>query len=573
MYNSRGICTIWEENSPDSLVDLAAQCVLRNPGTLFLNESDSAGSNVVLQEQSLRTEADQPSPLPALKLRSGVHLPTDLCDKLLSTLNDLGLDLDDRIVEAFGSSLTRCRLRRLNLCYSSVTDTALCRLLSKNCLRELDIIGCTYLTPETLEVLNQHSSNLVELNMTGQRDIGYETTGCIFPFSVIDDCSKCTTKSKSPGDCWGTFKTANGNDLAYDGSDMEEEWDEEDTDSMKYAKRGYILNAPALKRLSLRDVVICGSNYFPLLFDSLRNLTHLDLSNCLHREGMSNFDWLPKFFGNEENRLYYLVLHNVPELTEDAIVRNICQLKELRHLDISRFSNQGVANAEYKSPNVVLRAIVQSLPHLSSLDISGTNLAGTGTFEMSDKGYGTNDGVEMPKCDIPGLVSRVNRPLNFLGLYKTAHDACCRAHIPALEISGDATEEQTLVAGRHYLTRPNIMESVLNTLYSIFRVENCRNYKSALDVILMAMDRHPAEKVIQISGSASMYYVVRSNILDKINVKVKRKILSTVLNGMLAHKDDPIMMRNGCLTLCNFQIPQDFVSIPLYFQHFIFKVG
>ena len=41
------------------------------------------------------------------------------------------------------------------------------------------------------------------------------------------------------------------------------------------------------------------------------------------------------------------------------------------------------------------------------------------------------------------------------------------------------------------------------------------------------------------------------------NVKVKRKILSTLLNGMLNHKEDPTMMRNGCLTLCQFQIPAD----------------
>ena len=37
MYNS-GVCTVWEDNSPDSLVDLSAQCVLRNPHTLFADD-------------------------------------------------------------------------------------------------------------------------------------------------------------------------------------------------------------------------------------------------------------------------------------------------------------------------------------------------------------------------------------------------------------------------------------------------------------------------------------------------------------------------------------------------------
>ena len=115
------------------------------------------------------------------------------------------------------------------------------------------------------------------------------------------------------------------------------------------------------------------------------------------------------------------------------------------------------------------------MPQLSSLDISGTNLAGTGTFEYDNKpnlspklfksesdddedeadraqggpGDGDRGGADvgggggggpmaMPQCDIPGLMSRVDRPLNFLGLYKTSNDACYRAHIPALVVSAPA---------------------------------------------------------------------------------------------------------------------------------------
>ena len=45
-------------------------------------------------------------------------------------------------------------------------------------------------------------------------------------------------------------------------------------------------------------------------------------------------------------------------------------------------------------------------------------------------------GSGIVRCDIPGLVSRVEKPLDFLGLYKTEHEASLRAHIPAREISG-----------------------------------------------------------------------------------------------------------------------------------------
>ena len=67
-----------------------------------------------------------------------------------------------------------------------------------------------------------------------------------------------------------------------------------------------------LQRLSMRDMVVSGTNYFQLMFGTLTHLTHLDLSNCVHREGMSNFDWLSKYFSRPNSHLYYLVLHNVP---------------------------------------------------------------------------------------------------------------------------------------------------------------------------------------------------------------------------------------------------------------------
>ena len=35
IMNATGIRTVWEENSPDSLVDLSARCILRNPSILF----------------------------------------------------------------------------------------------------------------------------------------------------------------------------------------------------------------------------------------------------------------------------------------------------------------------------------------------------------------------------------------------------------------------------------------------------------------------------------------------------------------------------------------------------------
>lgn len=43
------------------------------------------------------------------------------------------------------------------------------------------------------------------------------------------------------------------------------------------------------------------------------------------------------------------------------------------------------------------------------------------------------------------------------------------------------------------------------------------------------------------------------------NIRVKRRILRTLLDAMLFHRGDPTMMRNGCLILCQFQIPADVI--------------
>ena len=125
-----------------------------------------------------------------------------------------------------------------------------------------------------------------------------------------------------------------------------------------------------------------------------------------------------------------------------------------RHLDISNHQE-----TIYVDPNRILARLVEGLPNLESLDISGTNLAGNGSYESASSAAesrsrpapassrGLNDlllngpspGSPLPagasECDIPGLLSRVNRPLEFLGLYKTTNDASMRTHIPAIKVT------------------------------------------------------------------------------------------------------------------------------------------
>ena len=89
---------------------------------------------------------------------------------------------------------------------------------------------------------------------------------------------------------------------------------------------------------------------------------------------------------------------------------------------------KGILSNYHLQSKQSLAMIVECLPSLTHLDISGTNLAGTGVAQFSAKEH-------YKSSDIPGLVCRANNPLQFLGLYNTAHSACRRHDIPALRVS------------------------------------------------------------------------------------------------------------------------------------------
>lgn len=188
-----------------------------------------------------------------------------------------------------------------------------------------------------------------------------------------------------------------------------------------FRPRRYVIDAPKLRRLTIH----CrGLAIFPLLLLKplqLHQLTHLDLS-----EYQANTTWAL----HELKNLKSLILHSV--LWSKEIIDWISTLHTLRHLDISQSNER---QGKYFNPNEVLAKLVTNLPLLESLDISGTNLAGTGSA-VPALTSGPSDGTEVHvRCDIPGLVSRVNRPLEFLGLYGTHHGACTRHDIPAKVVS------------------------------------------------------------------------------------------------------------------------------------------
>ncbi|XP_043063690.1 protein zer-1 homolog isoform X1 [Drosophila ficusphila] len=308
------------------------------------------------------------------------------------------------------------------------------------------------------------------------------------------------------------------------------------------------LTCPHLRRLVLNGVVM----HHRLQFAHLHDLGHLDLTSCV----LANFSLealvsLPN--------LHTLILFNVWPIANQ--LHAICCLRRLCTLDIS-ISSSGNGHGTYDLPDQTLEMLMDNLRHLTHLDISGTNLAGNGVAtkeSTSTSGSQSNIKVEQPfsLTDIPGLASRTQRPLQFLGLYHTAHWACKRHDIPALEVAGDANEQQILTAARYYHDRPVLLTRVLNDLYHLFRFENCKDIHTALDVVLSAMDRHLRFKHMQISGSATLFYIVKGRDRSKFGTQLRNHLIRTLLNGMEMHLTDDTMLRNGYLTLTQFHMPVD----------------
>ncbi|XP_011694768.1 PREDICTED: protein zer-1 homolog [Wasmannia auropunctata] len=431
-------------------------------------------------------------------LRKGIAFPSEICDKIIEYAQRSEATEDDDCFFSIFKNLAATRLKRVKISNCSLTDTSVQTLVNHK-LYDLELTDCSNVTELSIEHINANSENLHSLACHG--------TSMIIPSSLVNS-------------------------------------------SFNYYERGYVFNTPNLKRLALAHVGIFTTAEYLLLLAGLKNLTHLDLSNSCNIYTFEFYHLVPN--------LVSLTLYNVKVNTDPKpFVKNICQLKSLRHLDISQSSHK---QGQFDNPNKVLSDLVNGLPQLVSLDIGGTNLAGRGVAERP-----TDMNIEHTYfgqlSDIPGLASRIHKPLQFLGLYGTAHGACRRHDIPAKVVAGDANEDQILIAAHVCMdNKQELLQKVLSDLYHVFRYENCHRMDQALYTVLEAMEKHPAQKHIQISGSATLFYIVKMKEKGELVARMKRRIISTLLAGMSTHRDEETMMRNGCLALCQFRIPHDVMS-------------
>jgi len=489
--------TIWVKNSPSTLLKLAMQ--------------------YCLYHKEVFTDT---LPCGSFKLKDGLYLPVEICELLFNICIEENIIIDDNFTNIFADNQST-RLSHLTLNKSRLTDQGL-RCLAIHNLKKIYINNCPNLSTRGLENINDNSDNLISLHVENCE---------LFPDYLSD-------LSAAPG---------------------EEEFDEDDFNSIQesiYEKRRYILKAPRLKHLALKDLnIVQGRNYFNILCKALPNLSHLDLSGC----GLVQSHGLQKlqFLLNCPN-LVSLILYNVREVKYS--LHTLCKLEKLEHLDISQIDrfNMSQDDDEFEQPTKYLEELVNNLPHLKSLDISGTNLAA----DYSVVG-GRLDGT---LCDIPGLCSRIGNPLEFLGLYKslTPDDASRREHIPALVISGSSSEEQLLIAGKRYHDRPYVMYCVLGDLINIVSHANVDNIEDIMDVTVTSSEKFQSDTKIQNLAVVMMYYLlqhVQNNKAD-YNVLVKKKILSMLLGIMDRNRESDIMLVKHCfMVIWKMKVPDDLMCL------------
>ena len=321
--------TVWVENTPPTLLNLTIRHCLRHLDVFTVTLSNGS-----------------------LKLRDGLYLPSELSEAFLRVSLEENINIDDKYANIF-MDCQSSRISQISLRNSPISDEGFLNFVIHN-LKKIYIETCQNLTTKSLESINDHSDNLLSLHL--------ENSDKIFPDYL---------------------------------SDISGDEDEDDLNSIQesiYEKRRYILKAPRLKHLTLRDLnIVQGRNYFNILCKALPNLSHLDLSGCglLQNHGLQKL----QFLLNCPN-LVSLILYNVKEVRYS--LKTLCKLDKLEHLDISQIDkfNGGYDDDEFEQPTRYLEELVTSLPRLRSLDISGTNLAA----DYSVLG-GRCDGT---LCDIPG---------------------------------------------------------------------------------------------------------------------------------------------------------------------------
>uniref|UniRef100_A0A915MH29 Uncharacterized protein n=1 Tax=Meloidogyne javanica TaxID=6303 RepID=A0A915MH29_MELJA len=522
---------------------------------------DPAAEKALIQYQMISERPSTQSNIQGfLPIRPSEMVLHKICDRWRNTEHSQSPEEIDNALKPFYSG-DMCPVSIVDLSGVQITDRILAALLinQRYSLTSLSLLStkgitaagiCSLLYKTKIKLQHLHSLKLNSLDILRvprYRQRYQPSVGCVALEKLVSNLNK--SNRKMPLDLMeDNIRRLFSNDNVIRSESLDEsQMDEyklraimEHNEAQIESPPQFMHFCPALEHLyllqghtySIEDET--KSAFLVRIFSELPNLKTVDLSEWVIH------DFLPL---QKLHFLTTLVLYDVRDL--ETSIDTIATLTTLKSLDISQSDR---TNGHYTRPVTSLHTLITSLPNLVSLDISGTNL--TSASSDNDRPF---IGRGIINSDIPALCF-LRRPLKFLGIFN-CDSSSQYTNIPAERISGEHGEDQVLTAMEVYLERPKTMHTVLNESYQLYRFgTDLHRYVDALHLVLRALKMHLGNKDLQIAGSASMFYIIRH---VKMNRDTKRRVILALLDGMESHLEEQVMVRNCCLSLCQFDIPQE----------------
>ncbi|XP_038068672.1 protein zyg-11 homolog B-like [Patiria miniata] len=243
---------------------------------------------------------------------------------------------------------------------------------------------------------------------------------------------------------------------------------------------------------------------------------------------------------------------------EKDLIPVVLALDELRHLDISQDVHPMMDNHQNPSVNTLLEAH-QSLPHLTSLDISGRdNVQDASLWSFIQQRTGLRFlGLTLTQ----GMVRTLQIPKEMCGEDLLINES--NPDFPHdLKVTGHATEKQVEEALHCYGNRPNYVHKLLCSLFNMtLYLEKAR--PNIIKIILPEMKAHPHHLGVQMAASACLYNLTKHHLADSVHVSDLSVMVHLTLNAMETFPSQQQLQKNALLTLCSDRILQD-VSFDRY---------
>uniref|UniRef100_A0A0K8SZW5 Protein zyg-11 B n=1 Tax=Lygus hesperus TaxID=30085 RepID=A0A0K8SZW5_LYGHE len=245
-----------------------------------------------------------------------------------------------------------------------------------------------------------------------------------------------------------------------------------------------------------------------------------------------------------KHRLKHLAMYNLKYIKVQTCDDVLLELNELRTLDVSEEKESYTFDIFIPGAAKMITFLnhPHSLPHLSSLDLSGKQ--------------------DIKRRELTTFLQH-HKNLRYLGL---VHLDLCQEecfinakhpdHLRDLQIGGVANEEQILLSLRKYILRPMYVQKCL---YNLFRLT--QSFSDArvdiIQLVLDGMESHPSTFLVQISANACLYNLTKGELGAKIHPCILARVVSLCLTAMSQFPNHYQLQKNTLLTLCSDRILQD----------------